>query len=232
MTDINMDEQLERIRRAYDNTVAQYHYNIDPFADVPAAFKESENFKSLIKEAEKSCNSGAPDVKEYLAPAPGQKFLDVGCSANLANYRLDKWPSEFYGIDISSKLIHAMTGFVKRNQLSIGGLWVAESADLPFADCFFHLASMIGVLEYCTLPYIEKSLQELYRVLKPKARVVLDIPNLNHELCQTMFELERYLKRPNIPKERSAFEAVLNPFFSIYRVDDSQVMLKYFLKKL
>lgn len=231
MNSVDMGLQLERMRRAYDLTVEQYYNNIDPFTKVPKDFKELENFKRLIEETKKSCNNGAPDVKEYLAPKPVDKYLDVGCGANLANYRLDLWPCEFYGVDISPKLIKAMKDFVLRKNLKIGGLWVAEAAELPFADFYFDIASMIGVLEYCTLEYTEKSLKELHRVLKPNARLILDIPNLNHDLCQTMFELEKYLQRPNIPKERTAFEAILKPLFSIKRYDDSQVMLKYFVTR-
>lgn len=231
MDKLILHSRFERVRRAYDFTVEQYKNNIDPFKDIPEAFKESENFKKLISEAGPLCNSGAPDVKAYLMPEPGMKHIDIGCGANLVNHHLHRWSSTYYGVDISPKLIQAMKEFINRSHLSIGGLWLAEAADLPFADSSFDISSLIGVLEYCDLDYTEKSLKELHRVLRPGAGLVLDIPNLDHELCRTMFELESYLQRPNIPKERAAFEAILRTIFSIKKVDDSQVMLKYFLSK-
>jgi ubiquinone/menaquinone biosynthesis C-methylase UbiE len=69
-----------------------------------------------------------------------------------------------------------MKNFAERKQVSIGGLYVAEVSELPFDDNFFDIAAVIGVLEYCSLEYIEKSLVELNRVLKPGSRLVLDVP--------------------------------------------------------
>jgi SAM-dependent methyltransferase len=158
------------------------------------------------------------------------RFLDVGCAASLANYRLDKWPSTYYGVDISSALVEAMRGFAAQHQISIGGLHIAELADLPFDNDFFNIASTIGVLEYCTVEYVEQALPELNRVLKSQARVVLDIPNLEHPHADMMFRLEEYLGRPGIPHLRSSFEKALSPLFSVERVDDSHVMRKYFCR--
>jgi ubiquinone/menaquinone biosynthesis C-methylase UbiE len=129
-------------------------------------------------------------------------------------------------------MIAAMQEIAKRRQLPVGGLYVAEVADLPFDDDFFDIADVVGVLEYCTLEYTRRALHELHRVLKPMAKMVVDIPNLAHPHAQTMFKLERYLGRPNIPKSRSAFEEVLTPLFSIERVYDSHVMLKYFVRTI
>jgi len=225
-----MDEQLARIREAYDLTLVQYRQGIDPLAHVPEAFKNSPEFRAFMEGASQACSSDAPENKAYLNPQPGMRFLDGGCCANLANYRLDRWPSMYYGVDISPALVEAMRGFAAQHQLSIGGLHVAEIADLPFDNGFFDMAAVIGVLEYCTIEYIERVLQELRRVLKPQARVVLDIPNLDHPQIEIMLELEQYLGRPTTVYSRRAFEKVLKPLFAVERVDDSQVMLKYFCR--
>ena len=42
-------------------------------------------------------------------------------------------------------------------------------------------------------------------------------------------KLEEYLGRPNIPKSRAEFESLLAPLFTTIKVDDSCVMLKYFV---
>ncbi len=168
--------------------------------------------------------------REFLDPRPGMRFLDAGCGASLANYRLDRWRSTYYGVDISSALIDAMRRFATRQQLVIGGLYVAEVAKLPFDDSFFDIAAVVGVLEYCTLDYMRRALPELHRAMKPDAKVVLDIPNLNHPHVDMMFRLEEYLGRPEIAHSRVAFEEVLSPLFSVERVDDSHVMLKYFCR--
>ncbi len=229
MTD-EMPKQIERIARAYDRTVEQVNEGVDPYEAVPPEFLESEAFKAFAASADPPCNCNAPDIREYLAPANGMRLLDVGCCANLANYRLDRWPSTYHGVDISPRLVKAMQGFAARHDVSIGGLWLAEAAELPFGDDFFDIAMVIGVLEYCTLEYMDRALAELHRVLTAGARAVVDVANPAHPHVETMFELERCFGRPNIPKARDDVERVLTRRFEIERADDSQVMLKYFVR--
>jgi SAM-dependent methyltransferase len=223
-----MKTQLEQIRDAYDLTVSQHARGVDPLSQVPASFKASPAFQAFMETP--ACNSANPENRAYLAPQAGMAFLDVGCSANLVNYRLDRWPSRYYGIDISPALIDAMRGFVEREAIEIGGLYVTAMDDLPFDDGSFDIASVIGVLEYWSLDYIEAALEELHRVLKADARVVLDIPNLDHPLVVTMMQLEAHLGRPVVPHPAEAFEAALTQDFVIDREDGTRVMRTYYVR--
>jgi len=224
-----MSSQLERIQRAYDLTAEQYAKGIDAYAAVPEHIRNMPGYREIINSP--LMGSGASDTKEYLKPERGMYFLDAGCCANLVNYRLDRWPCTYYGVDVSPAMIKAMSAFVRENGLSIGGLYNTDLANIPFDDDFFHVAAAIGVLEYCTLEYSWRALRQLHRVLRPDSRMVLDIPNPAHPYIETMFRLEEYFDRPNVPKDRGAFEDLLQPLFKIDRVDDSRVMLKYFLRK-
>ncbi|MEK7353440.1 MAG: class I SAM-dependent methyltransferase [Chloroflexota bacterium] len=224
-----MDSQLEMVRKVYDLTVEQYRQGINPLDSVPEEVKNSPGCIALMAD-KGALGSAAPDIKEYLAPEHGMRFLDVGCSANLVNYRLDRWPSTYYGVDISPRLVEAMKAFARREQIPVGELEVAEVSSLPFEDSFFDIAAVIGVLEYCTLDYIRGALQELNRVLKPDSRVVLDIPNRNHPYAKDMARLEKHLARPNFLHSRSKFERLLKPLFLTERIDDSRVMIKYFVR--
>ncbi len=224
-------EQLNRIREAYDSTVRDFFAGINPLAAVPNKFKNSKAFKSFLKETDPIVTgSSYPDIKEFLQPKPGMKCLDAGCCANLATKRFDKWPSTYYGIDISPVLIQEMNKFVNEAGIKIGGLEVAEIKDLPFSNNFFDIVMVIGVFEYVSMDYASLSLTELYRVLKPESRMVLDFPNLDHPHVETMFQLEEYLQRPNIPKSREQFELALKSLFSIVKTNEKHVMLKYFVK--
>ena len=226
-----MRDQLQQISNAYDLTVKQHREMIDPLADVPDDFRHSKEFRDFQQEAgPEITGSNVPENKQFLEPKSGMKFLDAGCCANLASYRFDKWPSEYYGVDISPALIDAMKGFVTHHEISVGSLKVAELTDLPFDDDFFDIASVIGVLEYADFNYCESALRELNRVLKNGSRMVVDIPNMEHAHVQTMFKLEGYLGRPNIAKSRTEFEEILAPLFATVKVDNSHVMLKYFVK--
>ena len=223
-----MDGQESKIRKAYDLTIEQYNKGIDPLNSVPEDVRNLPGYDAITSDP--CLGSGAADIKDYLGPESGMRFLDAGCCANLANYRLDKWPCTYYGVDISPAVIKAMKKFVQRNGLSIGGLYCSGLLNMPFEDEFFHIAAVIGVLEYYTLGYTERALSELHRVLRPAAKMVIDIPNLDHPYVDTMLRLENHLQRPHIPKQRRALETILTSMFMVERVDDSKVMVKYFVR--
>jgi ubiquinone/menaquinone biosynthesis C-methylase UbiE len=227
----DFSEQVKKIRKAYDLTVEQYNKGIDPLEEVPEDFKNSADFKAFMEAAGPSfTGSNAPANREYLKPKKGMVFLDAGCGANLAVHEFYKWPTTFYGVDISTALIDAMKKFVVKNELHIGGLYVAEIIDMPFEDNTFDIALLIGVLEYYPLEYIKMALEEMHRVLKPFSKLIVDTANLNHPHVDIMFKLEEYLKRPHIPKSKEDFEKIMKPLFLIDKVDDSKVMLKYFVR--
>lgn len=226
-----MNRQLDRIRKAYDLTVEQKNNGINPIDNLPGEIRDLPGYRYLMA-SDNVNSSGNPDIRQYLAPEKGMCFLDAGCCANLINYRPDQWLSTYYGIDISPRLIGAMTDLAGREKMTIGGLYVAELAKIPFNDNFFDIAAVIGLLEYATLNYVKKALIELNRVLKPGTRVVLDIPNEHHIYVGDMVKLEQYLGRPDYIHSRLAFESLLKPLFSVDHIDDSEVMLKYFLRTI
>jgi ubiquinone/menaquinone biosynthesis C-methylase UbiE len=226
----NKEEQVQIIKEAYDSATEDYNKNISELVYLPLKFKNSERFKRFIKEAQ-SCNSGESRIKEYLNPAEGMKYLDVGSCANLVGYKLHEWQSLYYGIDISHKLISVTNSFVLTNGIIIGGLLVAEISKTPFKNHYFDIASAIGVLEYFGIEYNMIALKELNRVVKQDGKLVIDMPNENHPDVKTMSEYENYLGRTRngIPLKKE-FIAALKKFFVIEDIDDSQLMLKYFLR--
>jgi SAM-dependent methyltransferase len=224
-----MDRRLRQVRKAYDLSVRQYRQGVDPFRGVPPEIRNSPFFQSVISGGSSS-NSGTPDVREYLQPRPGMHFLDAGCAANLANFRLDQWPCTYYGIDISPALISAMKSYAASHKITVGGLYVAEISRLPFPGDFFDIASAVGVLEYCALRYIRRALRELQRVLRPGSRLVLDAPNRSHAYARDMARLEKFLGRPIYLHFRSKLENALAVSFYLDRVDDSGVMIKYHVR--
>jgi ubiquinone/menaquinone biosynthesis C-methylase UbiE len=227
------DDHLQELKKAYDQTVDDFRAGVDSMDKVPEAFRKSEAVQQVLNSAEGGGSSADPAYKAFLNPQPGMKFLDVGSCANLFNYALDKWPSEYYGIDISPKLIEAMQNVAKDRNISIGGLFVADVAAMPFEDAFFDIAAVIGVLEYFDLEYITRALKELHRVLKPGAKMVVDMPNLPHPASEVMIQLEKYQGRTyaeHIPTQEE-FIKVLEPLFTINKLDDSRGMTAYFVTR-
>ena len=221
---------LKRIAKAYDRTVADFHRGLDPLDSLPDNLRNSAALKALFADAA-SCNSGATENRDYLDPRSGMRFLDIGCAASLVNYDLGSWPSLYYGVDVSADLVEAMRSYAAEQRLSVGGIHVAHLADLPYENEFFDIAAAIGVLEYCPFDYVISGLGELRRVLRPGARVVVDIPNPESEHLGTMLQLEECLGRRAIVHARGGFERELIKLFEIQRVEDAHVMVKYFVTR-
>jgi ubiquinone/menaquinone biosynthesis C-methylase UbiE len=224
-------DHLSVISKAYDMTVDNFNEGIEDEDLLPDEFKNSERYKRFKKIISSNPNrSEDSQIIEYLNPKKGMKFLDVGSCANLICKKLHEWPSKYYGIDISSKLIIASQNFVKRNNKKIGGLYVAEVAKMPFENNFFDICAVIGVLEYFDIFYIKKALKELHRVLKPQGKIVVDMPNFDHPDCKTMIEFEGYLgrTRSNVPSNEE-FDNEFKKLFSVEKVDH-QIMTAYFAR--
>jgi len=228
----NSRNQVQIIKKAYDETVDNYKKGISNLDFVPNDFKNSQEFIRFYKMAN-SCNSGDPYIKEYLQPIDGMKYLDVGSCANIIGYKIYEWASSYYGMDISQRLINTTHSFIKDNKIEVGGLFVAEVSRLPFINDYFDIAAAIGVLEYYEMDYIIPSLEELNRIIKEGGRLVIDMPNENHPDVNTMVEYESYLGRPrkSIPSEKE-FVTELQKLFFIEEVDNSQLMIKYCLRNL
>jgi SAM-dependent methyltransferase len=226
----NSRKQLQNIKRAYNQTIENYNKGILELDFLPDDFKNSTEYKRFHLVAN-SCNSGEPRIKDYLQPVDGMNYLDVGSCVNIISYKLSEWSSLYYGIDISQRLIEKSHLFVKENRIPIGGLFVAEVSNLPFINDYFDIATAIGVLEYYEMEYIMAALGELNRIVKKDGRLVIDMPNEKHPDVNTMIEYESYLDRPRkaIPSEEE-FVVELKRFFLIEEVDNSQLMIKYFLR--
>lgn len=224
--------QLNRIRSAYDTAVTDHKQGLDPWEGIPAEFLNSPEFKAFKKDADpKLTGSAARDIRRFLAPRRGMRLLDAGCCADLAAYRLDRWGSTYYGVDISPEIIREMKAFAEKENISVGGLEVAEITDLPYPDDFFDIALCIGVIEYVDLDYTRLSVRDLNRVLKKGGRLVIDIPNLGHPLVNVMFTLENFLGRPHIIKSHEEFERALVPYFETVKINNRYAMRKYLVRK-
>lgn len=224
-------DQINVLRKAYDQTVDNFEAGIEDEDLLPEEFKTSQRYQRL-KDAltVDACGSDSLEIFRHLCPKKGMLFLDVGSCANLITKKLHEWPSTYFGIDISPKLIQTIQSFVKHNKITIGGLYVADAAELPFNDNFFDICAIVGVLEYFDIHYIKSALKEVHRVLKPQSKLFIDMPNPSHPDCATMIELEGYLgrTRTNVPTP-GEFEVELDKFFSIEKIKRS-IMNGYFAK--
>lgn len=210
---------LQTIAKSYDAAIeaGKKGDGEDPYQTLPEMITSAPGYQEWKTESEhEELSSGRMEVTDFLKPEQGMKFIDLGCCVNLMFRGYDKWPSTYYGVDISKKTIEVLQYYVKAQNLTVGEIVHGSIHETPFADNMFDIGSCIGVLEYYNREFAEKALQEMHRILKSGGRIVLDIPNIASLSGKMMMQIEGYLDRPEefdlLPEE---FEELAERYFII-----------------
>jgi ubiquinone/menaquinone biosynthesis C-methylase UbiE len=109
--------------------------------------------------------------RDLLKRVPGGRFLDVGCGTGefLAALAED---FDVYGVDVSRTYIE-----YGRDKLGLTNLHVGQLSSARFADDFFDVVQMRGVLQHVPDPLGQ--LREAHRVLKPGGLLLITAtPNI------------------------------------------------------
>lgn len=101
------------------------------------------------------------------------KVLDLGASPFHLTYALSNLGYDVTGLDFNPEPFNK---FIKQNKLRITKCNI-ESEKLPFKNKSFDLILFSEVFEHLRINPIF-TLKEIYRVLKPKGRLILTTPNL------------------------------------------------------
>ncbi len=104
-------------------------------------------------------------------------ILDVGCGPGMmAEYSIKKG-FEFFGVDISEKMIEECVnnfGHASSTHFSVGKI-----QKLEFPDAYFDVVLCMGALEYVERDEVEDALSEMIRVLKPDGQIIMSLINKN-----------------------------------------------------
>lgn len=223
------EQHLKKVADSYDNAIELGRKGIDQYKDLPESITKSPDYRKWLEDSLHS-GSECDKIKEYLQPDRKLNFIDLGCCLNLMFRGYDKWPSTYYGLDISSKTIALLSEFADKRQLSIGGLHCGSIHETPFETDFFDLGACIGVLEYYTGEFVEMALAEMNRILKPGAKLVLDIPDSGNSAGRTAMMIEEHLGRPDLFDLSShEFETMLQRYFEVKDTERGG-MIVYYLK--
>jgi SAM-dependent methyltransferase len=147
--------------------------------------------------------------------------------------RYDKWPSTYYGVDISSKTIQLLNEFAARKELPIGSLYCGSIHETPFGANHFDIGACIGVLEYFERNFVAYVMNEIHRIIKPYGKFVLDIPNIESPMRRIMMLIEEYMGRSGkFDLTSQEFEDMLQNYFQIEKTEklDAVAMIQYFLR--
>ena len=119
----------------------------------------------------------AMQMVNELADLKTGTALDVGCGSGVYVAELAKMGFEVNGVDISDVILEKCRALVEEaGQSSRVSLLRGSIEQLPCEDEKFDLVLCIGVLGYLLTDY--KAIEELRRVMKPGAHLVVNIENL------------------------------------------------------
>ena len=212
------ETHLQQVANSYNRHFTERGTANDLSYDkLPEYITSNPDYPFWKEETDNGCvNNRRIDPKEYLSPAKDMKFIHLGCSLNLMFKGYDKWPSVYHGVDISSETIELLTRYVRENNLSIGALHCGSVHETPFADNYFDIGDCIGVLEYYDKDFVLAAIKEIHRILKPGAKLVLDIPNIESPSGRAMMLIEEYMGRASLfdmlPQD---FEKIVQEYFEI-----------------
>jgi len=115
-----------------------------------------------------------PDTIKFVKSCNG-KILDLGCGTGR---HFTKTNAEIYAVDFSKNMIKLAKQKAKKLKIKNIQFSVAEATKLPFENNFFDCVITIAML-HCIQgkQNREKVLSELFRVLKPKAKLRLSVWN-------------------------------------------------------
>lgn len=114
----------------------------------------------------------SPTVERFLKDKKG-KILDIGCGSgrNFIKIKGLRW----FGIDFSEKMLKYAQENAKEKGISVE-LKKSDSARIPYPDNYFDYVLCYAVL-HCinSVKKRNKTLREIYRVLKPKGQVLISV---------------------------------------------------------
>lgn len=116
-------------------------------------------------------------IVDFLKDKKGN-ILDLGCGSGR---NFIKVSGTIYGVDFSEEMLKFAEEYARKQKINVKMI-KAQADDLPFENNFFDAALFITVL-HC-IPDSkkrEKSLKELFRVMKPKAEAMIIVWNKNQE---------------------------------------------------
>lgn len=115
-----------------------------------------------------------PRLREALAPAPGQRVLEVGPGTGYYALEVAEWVTPEGRLDVFDLQQEMLDHTLRRaRERGLGNVapQQGDARSLPYADDAFDAAYLVTVLG--EIPDQEAALRELARVVKPGGRVVV-----------------------------------------------------------
>lgn len=118
---------------------------------------------------------------------PGKSVLEIGCGIGLDSFQMAKNGLKLTAIDLTDVAIGIVSERFKNNNLP-GQFLVGNATELQFDDNSFDYVYSFGVLHHAN--DTEKTIQEVYRVLKPGGEAKIMLYN-RHSLNEIVHRVTR-----------------------------------------
>lgn len=140
--------------------------------------------KEIIKEVKNSYNKIAdhfnltrqrnwPELLDFLKYIKANsRLLDFGCGNGRFYEMVENLKVDYYGIDISEKLIE-----IAKNKIPTGNFYlISEDLNLPFNNDYFDVIVSIATLHHIPSSFLQKkTLKEFFRTLKSEGYLLMTV---------------------------------------------------------
>ena len=113
-------------------------------------------------------------VQDYVKE--GDKILDFGCGNGRFLEMLKNKRQEYFGVDVSQKLIDIAKEKYAKEGISFQK--ISSSDILPFPDNFFNKVVSVSVFHHFPEKYAEKMVAELWRIINSDGIIIISVWNL------------------------------------------------------
>ena len=176
----------------------------------------------------------AASTVEFLKKQKG-KVLDFGSGSGRHLMKIKD--GKMYLLDFSEKMIELAKQKAKKEKID-AEFAVSDMTKTPYENNFFDSAICISALHCLTKPEQKKAVKELYRILKPKAQILVGVWNKEskrlkrHKGKETLIKWndkgERYYYLFNEKEVQDLFK---KQKFKILSSDNSEMMIRFICEK-
>ena len=163
-------------------------------------------------------------VSKILQPLQGLRILDLGCGGGSYTALLEK-ANRVIAMDLSLVSVEK-TKLLREHQ---GMNLVAQILQLPFPDDIFDAVVAFDILEH--IDQDEGAVQEIYRVLKPKGKLLFVVPE-DMTLFSPIDVANGHFRRYNLESIRKLLAAFNLVNLSDFGFPLMRLYLRLFAKKL
>jgi len=192
-------------------------------------YAASESRARYFEEIEEARYRLEPYIREFanFAESKGKKILEIGVGAGTDFSNWVKYADKACGVDLTESAIR-----LTDERLKLAGidpsryeLSTSDAENLPFADGSFDLVYSWGVLHHT--PNTEKAFREVFRILKPGAKVKAMIYHVNSWTGLLLWGRYCLFRgRPFESKKSAIFQHLESPGTKAYTLPETRMFLE------